>query len=348
MFFWRWLLLPLAILYNLITRFRNYLYNIGVRPSFSFELDVIGIGNLEMGGTGKTMLANWLLEHLLSLGQQPAYLSRGFLRKTSGFLLATPESTPDLLGDEAYMIYHKYQGKATVAVGENRALAIPELLYKKAETSTIILDDVFQHRAVKPSISILLTHYANPFYEDYVVPVGRLREERKEAGRAEVIIVTKCPETISEAEQKGIKQKISKFNDCPVFFSSLVYHPPVNKLGQILEPTRKVVAVSGIAHAESFVEHVKSNFQMAVHLEYHDHVHYTDSRLREIHVNQHYHDAAVVCTEKDFVKLSYINAFESNELYFLPVGMKFLQDDKAFMQLVQGYLKNDFIKRIDD
>jgi len=348
MFFWRWLLLPFTILYNLITRFRNYLYNVGVRPSFSFEVDLIGIGNLEMGGTGKTMLANWLIEQMLESGQQPAYLSRGFLRKSNGFVLATTASTPDQVGDEAYMIYQKYQGKVPVAVGENRALAIPELLYKHGETTVILLDDVFQHRAVKPSVSILLTHYDHPFYEDFVVPVGRLREDRKGAERASVIIVTKCPESISEEEQKNIREAIKHFNTCQVYFSSLVFQTPINGLGQLLDPSRKIVAISGIAHEENFTSHLKTNYQLTVQLCYHDHVQYTESRLREILVNMKYHEAVLVCTEKDFVKLNHLNVFKPNELFYLPVRMKFLKDEAGFKQLIQGYLKNNFIQRIDD
>ena len=188
----RILLFPFSWLYYLITQIRNRLYDRGLKPSVKFELPVICVGNLTVGGTGKTPM----IEHLIRLLQnrfKVATLSRGYGRATKGIRIAGPSENASTIGDEPFQFYTKFGKRITVAVGEERALAIPTILQECSDTQIILLDDGFQHRKVSPGFSILLTDYHRPFYNDFLLPSGRLRESRWGAERADVIVVTKCP-----------------------------------------------------------------------------------------------------------------------------------------------------------
>ena len=203
------LLYPFTLLYGTITDFRNHLYNMGQRPSIQFDTNVINVGNLTVGGTGKTPHVEYLIR-LLHSQYKVATLSRGYGRKTKGFILANDEATAESIGDEPLQFYKKFKNECVVSVGEERALAIPHILTEHPETQVVLLDDAYQHRAVTPSFNILLTDYNRLFYQDYPFPSGRLRERRKGAKRANAVIVTKCPDDLSSSAQQAIEQQIRK------------------------------------------------------------------------------------------------------------------------------------------
>lgn len=190
---------PLTILYGFGAWFRNYLYDKGCYDTTSFQIPIISVGNLSVGGTGKTPHVDFLASVLKPA--HPAILSRGYGRKTKGFRMVQPTDGSKEAGDEAAMMIRKHPGMA-VAVGENRMLAVPDLLLARPDTRVIILDDAYQHRSIKPSLNILLTTYDKPFTRDRVLPLGRLRESRSEYKRADIIIVTKCPEELSEQNRE--------------------------------------------------------------------------------------------------------------------------------------------------
>ena len=225
--FFRYLLFPFSLIYYFLTQFRNWLFEKGIFKSFSFDRVVISVGNLTVGGTGKTPMTEYLTE-MLQEDYNLAFLSRGYKRKTRGFRIAEATDDATTIGDEPYEYYRKFNKISTVAVGEDRALSIPKILLKHPEVEVILLDDGFQHRSVKPDINILLTDYGRLFYKDWLLPTGNLREARVNALRAEMVVVTKCPEDIGQDERQEISSRVRKYTrtSAPVFFSKIKYKDP--------------------------------------------------------------------------------------------------------------------------
>ncbi len=327
-------LFPLAILYDAITRLRNHLFDSGLKPSFEFETMVVSVGNLAVGGTGKTPMTEYLIR-LLRTDFKVSTLSRGYGRRTKGFRFASDKDTATTLGDEPFQLYRKFNHQVNVTVGEDRAFAIPNILQQFPETEVILMDDAFQHRFVKPQLSILVSEFNRPFYSDFVMPFGRLREARKGAERADFIVFTKCPEAI---EQKDFEVRISESRkyarDKPVFFAGLTYSKPVNFGKTSVKISTKVILVTGIANSNVFQEYVTKNYDVIKHYEFIDHHRYSVNDLRMI--NEHhnkYPESSIVTTEKDMVKLidSQFVEFISNESWFyIPIELIFLKDGALF------------------
>ena len=205
----RKILFPFSFLYGWITSLRNFLFDKGILKSYRFDLPVIAVGNLSVGGTGKTPQIEYLIR-LLSDSYKIATLSRGYKRKSEGFVLANKTSNAEILGDEPFQFYQKFP-TIQVAVDANRKNGIEQLLLEKQKPEIILLDDAFQHRKVTAGFYIMLTSYDDLFYKDFILPTGNLRESRSGANRADMIIVTKCPQDISEIAQEQIKQKINGY-----------------------------------------------------------------------------------------------------------------------------------------
>jgi tetraacyldisaccharide 4'-kinase len=332
MFIFQYLLFPFALLYDLVTRIRNYLYDIGHKPSFEFETFVISVGNLNVGGSGKTPLVEYLIRLFIDKFKV-ATLSRGYGRKTRGFHLASNDDNARTIGDEPYQLLRKYGNKITVAVGEERALAISTILNEQPFVDVILMDDAFQHRSVKPQLSILVTDREKPFYKDYVLPMGRLREARIGAKRADIIVVTKA-DGIEENEKRFIHNEIIKIvGDKPVFFTGINYLPPlpINHSNLFTEP---VLLVSGIAKNAQFERQTARKYKIHQHIRFPDHHSYTSQDILRIH--QLAKSAGVVTiltTEKDMVKL--IGADVSpmlNEMnwFYTPIEASFIENGTQF------------------
>ena len=214
--------IPFVPVYYAITSLRNTLYDLGVIKSVSYDFPVICVGNLSVGGTGKTPMIEYLI-HLLKDDFKVATLSRGYKRKTKGFILADTFSTAQTLGDEPFQFYNKFKNDILVAVDTDRKNAIKELMQLDSLPEVVLLDDAFQHRKVKAGFNILLTTYSNPYFNDFVLPTGNLREPRNGAKRANVIIVTKCPSHLSETEKSKFLKAIDPEENQYVFFSSIDY-----------------------------------------------------------------------------------------------------------------------------
>ena len=206
----------------------------------------IGVGNLVMGGTGKTPLTEYLIRTLKDR-YKIAVLSRGYGRSSTGFKILSKGDTVKSIGDEPMQVYRKYGDEVIVAVGENRLLAIPQILQENEKLNLIILDDIYQHRKVKPSFNILLTNYESPFYFDFIFPAGWLREPRRGARRADAIIVNKCPSKIERPEMERVRNSIKEYSDAPVFFTSVTYRKPISMVGSAVLKD-KIVLVSAIAN----------------------------------------------------------------------------------------------------
>jgi tetraacyldisaccharide 4'-kinase len=333
----RWfapLLFPFSILYDAITSVRNRLYDTGVKPVARFDVPVISVGNLSVGGTGKTPMIEYLIR-LFSPEYKVATLSRGYGRKTRGIRIAEEADNPGTIGDEPFQFFRKFSGRAVVAVGEERALAIPYILHERPDTNLLLLDDAFQHRRVLPSFQILLTEYHNLFVSDYLLPAGRLRESKRGVARADVIVVTKCPATITDDDMISTESAIRKYARKPVFFTKICY-------GNVLPVTaaspykfERIVLVSGIANPSPLKEYLKRNYEVVKHFDFADHHAYSTRDHQDICEATAQSSAVVVTTEKDVVKMDpEVFRRAGISLYYLPIEVEFVKNGKEFDEMV--------------
>jgi tetraacyldisaccharide 4'-kinase len=345
----RLLLYPFSLLYGLIIGFRNYLYSKGYLKSVSFDFPVIAIGNLSVGGTGKTPHIEYLIK-LIGQHYTLATLSRGYKRKSKGYRLAQATDDANTLGDEPFLLHKKYP-QAIVAVAEDRLLAIPELINDAPQVQLVLLDDAFQHRSVIAGLSILLTTYNNPYYKDVLLPAGRLREYASAASRADFIVVSKCPFNISKEEKEVIKSNIKPLSNQKVFFSFLKYGLPYN----LLQPETKIAlnkntdvyVFCGIANTDELEEYLQENTKNYWIRKFDDHHYYDQYELEvilETFKNIESENKILLTTEKDAARLWEFRAWfiqKKLSIFALPVEVAFFQEDKIiFDQQITNYLQH--------
>ena len=314
----RFLLLPFAILYGLGVRLRHFLYDRGWLSSKRYPFPIVCVGNLAVGGTGKTPMVEYLVR---LLGQeQVAILSRGYRRKTRGFVLADDSATAMTLGDEPYQ-YHRKFPRATVAVCESRQEGIERLL-ENPHFKYIILDDAFQHRKVQAETNLLLTSYDKLYTQDFLLPVGSLRDIRSRAHKAQIIIVTKCPE-LTQTEQEKIIQQLKPLPSQKVYFTTIAYSDRVysHEDSQALKDfiATPFTLVTGIANPTPLVDFLEKQGASFEHLAYSDHHHFSNRELEFLRQK-----GRILTTEKDYVRLE--GALST--LYYLPIETQFLNDQR--------------------
>lgn len=315
---------PFSILYHGITAFRNWLYDVGFFESTSYEVPIISVGNLNVGGTGKSPMIEFLIS-TLKKEHKVAVLSRGYKRKTKGFQLVEKLHTAQDVGDEPLQFKLKFP-EVTVAVDANRRRGIAQL---KNKGGVILLDDAFQHRKVKPRFSIVLTAYSCLYSKDFLLPAGNLRESRKGAARAHCIVVTKCPPQLSEGEKKNIATNLQLKAHQKIYFSSIEYASTIistedEKPLEFLRD-KNFTLVTGIANPaplENFL--LNKNFCFN-HLEFSDHHFFTQQEIQHIDQAQ-----IVLTTEKDFMRLK--SKIKQARLYYLPIKLAFLEKEKLFVE----------------
>ncbi len=353
----RTLLKPLSWAYGGVLSLRNTLYNYRIFSSYNPIQRCISVGNLAVGGTGKTPAVEYLLRHLLTLGQpatgQLATLSRGYGRQTRGFRMATPTDTAATLGDEPLQLYQNFGPAVCVCVGEDRAAALQHLAQQHPQIKTVVLDDAYQHRAVQPHLNILLTDYAHPFYTDDPFPDGRLRERRAGASRADVILVTKCPQAPTLAQHADIAARIRPytihkqgFTNVPVLFAGLTYgearHLTTGELAPVGGPVR---LVSGLANAAPLVRYVADTWGLTHHHAFADHHAYTRAEVARLLAETPPHEW-LLTTQKDAVKLAPLltpTERQTRLVAVLPVQMCFFdpQDATTLARLMDTCLAGD-------
>jgi tetraacyldisaccharide 4'-kinase len=339
------LLLPGSWLYSLIIQIRNLLYNLHIKKTHAFATPIISLGNLSLGGTGKTPCIAYLIP-LLQRQAPIIVLSRGYKRTTRGFRIAQPQDTALTIGDEPFQIYRQFasQENVKVAVSEDRAQGITQLLAIFPNTQAILLDDGFQHRKVKPSLNILLTEFDHPFFADYVIPAGRLREPRKSAQRADLILVTKCPDMLSEAQKHTFKQAIYPYcrdEKVPIFFTHISYHAP-RPLWPTQQPTfsKNILLITGIANPQPLVQYVSQHYNLIEHIAFRDHHIFTNQEVQDILAifdALSYPEKCILTTEKDSVRFrrSTLQAsLQGVPIFYLPISMELLEDEKKFKHLI--------------
>lgn len=332
----RKILFPFAILYGFITSFRNFLFDKGILKSHSFDLPIIAVGNLSVGGTGKTPQIEYLIR-LLSPTNKVATLSRGYKRKSEGFILADATSNAEILGDEPFQFYQKFPN-ILVAVDANRKNGIEQLM-KISKPDIVLLDDAFQHRKVKAGFYILLTAYNDLYADDFILPTGNLRESRSGAERADIVVVTKCPENLSDKEKNVIERKLQLDSLKKLFFTSIAYDKFIfSEEKQLLVSEIKnseKLLLAGIAKPEPFFDYLKNEKDTI--LTYPDHHHFSEKDILEI--KEKAEDKIIITTEKDYVRLK--GNLPSEQLFYLPIKSEFLQNQEIFDQTILSYVENN-------
>lgn len=306
---------PLHLIYKGITSFRNYLFDRGILEEYVPEVFTIGVGNLTVGGTGKTPMVNYLLGLLKD--RHIGVISRGYGRKTKGFLPLTADSTPETAGDEPCMMARSNPG-VRFFVSEDRVKGYGLALKTAPAINSFVFDDVFQHRYLQPHIRILLSDYHRPFYRDHVLPYGRLRESRKGAGRADIIVVTKCPEKLAEEEKETIRKSIRVYSrpEAPVFFAVYSPEPPVNEQHQVLPDGEEIILISALADNGLFYRQQATHYTVLKHFTFRDHYKISPKKLMEILDN--YPGKPVITTEKDMIKIGPLLSKETRSLFYVP------------------------------
>jgi tetraacyldisaccharide 4'-kinase len=351
-----WLLRPFSALYGCILAIRNWLYDNNLFKSVQPKTFTLCVGNLTVGGTGKTPMIEFLIKWQRAnsgLTAAPygnahtqyalATVSRGYGRQTRGFRLATPSDTAATIGDEPLQLYRKFSDFVRVCVGERRVIAVQQLEERFPETQRILLDDAFQHRAVRAHLNVLLMDFNRPFYNDYPFPAGRLRERRQGARRADAIIVTKSPLTLSVAEQQHITEEINRYarSNTPVFFAGLRYAQPVAFGDGISGQPERVRLVTGLASAGPLEQYVREQFTLVEHRPFADHYAYTRADILKL-INELQPGESILTTEKDWVKMAaLLTPAEQNTLpfFYLPIAVQFLPGSaSAFDQFLQRHV----------
>ena len=328
----RILLFPFSLLYAGIISLRNIFYETGVLRSTSFNIPVVNVGNLSIGGTGKTPHIEYLIK-LLSPYLNIATLSRGYKRKTKGFRLANHNDNAQTLGDEPYQFFIKHNN-IKVAVSESRDIGIPMIIQKHPHTQTILLDDAFQHRSVTPGLNILLTEYNNLFTDDYLLPAGRLREPRDAYRRADLIVVTKCPTELSQDEMDRVIKKIKPLDHQSIHFSKYKYLNPYYIFDQNitvpLESQHRIVLISAIANVDYLLQYLEDTCTVDNVIKYEDHHYFTDFELeqfKKMYENLTEENSLFLTTEKDAMRLLLHKEFlmkHNIPIFVLPIDVEFM------------------------
>ena len=333
----RFLLFPFAIIYDVVTSIRNFFFEVGFFKQTSFKVPVIVVGNLSVGGTGKTPQIEYLIR-LLKDHFKTSVLSRGYKRKTTGFVLLNNTHSAEDVGDEPLQYFKKFKN-INVAVDANRVEGITKLITDNA-SEVILLDDAYQHRKVKGSFYILLTKYDDLFTDDFLLPTGNLRESRRGAKRSDVILVTKCPVNLTESSKNKIEEKLKKFHK-KVFFTTISYDNKTAGSESILIDDLKnyeVLLITGIANPTPLLSFLKEKNVSFKHLKFADHHHFTENEIDTI--KKEYNDLKtskklILTTEKDYVRLE--NSLE--KLSFLGIQTSFLESGEEFNRMIKNHIQ---------
>lgn len=343
MFFIRLFLFPFSLIYGLISVMRNLLYDWGWIPSYQIPIKSIVVGNLSMGGTGKTPHVDYLVQLLLSKGFHVATLSRGYGRKSKGVLEVSMNAITEEVGDEPLMYKSKHGQQLTVVVAEKRKEGIEYILQQHPQIDVVILDDAFQHRAVKAGFSILLSEYGRMFTQDFLFPMGTLRELRSGKKRADVLVISKCP-VLSDSDKANIAVQ-AQFHG-HLFFSSIQYEGvksilPERKLSEYSE---NILLVTGIGNAEPLLLELQKKGNVT-HLKYADHHAFNAKDIHEIHEKFDSfasRNKMIVTTEKDYMRIQGIPEIQSraNDWYYLPISTR-LEEQETFNRLIENYVREN-------
>ncbi len=345
---------PLSLLYGFVVGFRNFLFNIKVLRSVEFKLPIISVGNISVGGTGKTPHTEYLIK-LLKDDYKIATLSRGYKRLTNGFILADNDSNFEQIGDEPAQMKKKFSD-IEIAVDGNRVRGVKRLLEERKDTQVVLLDDAYQHRYINPGLNILLIDNNNPIDEDRLLPLGRLRESASELHRANIIIITKCSPNIKPIEQRLLEKRFKQYPYQKIYFTTLSYNEPmpvfegvkkVNNTLKISENTH-VLLITGIANSKPLKSHIQILTPFITELSFPDHYSYSSLDIQyiiekfELIDNK---DKVIITTEKDAMRFQHKADIDDKikaAMFYIPVEVTFLNgEEKTFNHFILNFVRNN-------
>jgi tetraacyldisaccharide 4'-kinase len=349
------LLYPFSLIYGLIIWIRNTLFDYEIIRSTEFPIPIISVGNISTGGTGKTPHIEYLVE-LLKDQFRVATLSRGYKRKTKHFILAGPDPEVSEIGDEPVQIKRKYPD-IEVAVDRRRVHGIREMMKRIPDLDVILLDDAYQHRYVKPGLSILLIDFNRPIWEDHLLPAGRLREQAYEKRRANIILITKCPDRLKPIERRIIVKDLRLFPFQHLYFTKLTYGAPVpvfdenekpQNLAEMKADRPRILMVTGIAGPRLFKKHLRSISTHITEISYPDHHDFSSRDVERIVQTFREMEGAqklLFTTEKDATRLrkfTNIDASVRDRMYYVPLGIDVLNEDRENLNNhIRNYVRDN-------
>ncbi len=349
----KFLLFPLAVSYDTITKIRNFLFDKGWKKSTSFDTPfTIVLGNLTVGGTGKTPHTEYLIAHLKK-DFKVAMLSRGYGRKTKGYRIAQTTDTAIEIGDEPLQVFNRFKREVPVIVAEQRVMGIQNIQRDFPTTDMVILDDAFQHRALSPHLKILISRYDKPFYSDFLLPTGLLRERRSGARRADAVIISKSPTNLSAKEKEEVEKKVQRYSrrGVPVFFTSLVYKKAYSLAGnKLMRENAGCLLLTSIANPQKMYTDLIPHYKIEQTIFLRDHQKYSVeaiAKIKNVFSKIKGENAFVLTTEKDAAKLrhpSIKKIVEDLPIYIIPIEIQF-HKAKQFSQFISSKIDSS-LKRL--
>lgn len=336
----RWYLYPFSLIYHLVTGVRNTFYDWGIFKSTKFNTPIINVGNLSVGGSGKSPMVMYLSQYL-SKYYRTGVLSRGYGRLTKGYEVTNYHSNYKTVGDEAMQLFERFKNKFVIAVCENRVFGAKKII-SEMDLEVLVLDDAMQHRAINPGFNILMTDFNDPYFKDHILPAGDLRESKAGAERADLIIVSKCPDILTEEKKQYYISRIRPTSRQKVFFTSIGYDENVYSRDQSIPDNNlsyyDILLITGIANPTPLVNHLAKFSQKVKHLKFRDHHNFTDSDIKKIldEYNKLGEYKLILTTEKDYVR---IKTFEQlrGKVYYWPINV-IIDKKEEFNQIILDYV----------
>jgi len=324
--------------YRIGTSFRNFLYDNHILSSHEFFTPVISVGNITVGGTGKTPHTEYIVD-MLKDDFKVTILSRGYKRKTHGYLKADENSTVAQIGDEPKQMYRKFHGKVDMVVDEDRVHGIKKIIQEKADKQIVVLDDAYQHRSVVPRVNILLIDYNRPVHEDNMLPYGRLRESVKGVSRANIVVITKCPDDVKPVDRRILAKNIGLLPCQSIYFTKMKYLN-LTKVFQeavdepVVTRNTQILLITGIATTNQLEDYVKKTYSENItHVKFQDHHNFKKKdilKITENFTNLSGEDRIIITTEKDSVRLMELDFHQElkKHMYYLPIKVDFVFNDQ--------------------
>lgn len=339
----RWYLYPFSLGYHAVTAIRNLFYNWGIFSSKHFRTPVINVGNLSVGGSGKSPMVMYLAD-LLSKNYRTGVLSRGYGRLTKGYGITNYESNYKTVGDEAMQLFERFRNRFVIGVSEERVPGAKKMI-ADMDLDVLILDDAYQHRAIKAGLNLLMTDYNDPYFKDHLLPAGDLRESRAGARRAQVIVVSKCPEDLTEEKKQYYISRIRPQHWQKVFFSSIRYDENIYAKRQTLPDNNlsyyDILLITGIANPKPLLQHLSKFSQRVKHLKFRDHHNFTDADIKTI-VSEYKklgEYKLILTTEKDYVRLKTFD-YLKDIVYYWPINVH-VDKQEEFNQTILDYVSKN-------
>lgn len=337
----RWYLYPFSVAYHLATSVRNGFYDIGIFKSTRFKTPIINVGNLSVGGSGKSPMVMYLAEYL-SRYHRTGVLSRGYGRLTKGYKITNYESNYKTVGDEAMQLFERFKNRFVIAVCEDRVAGAKKVI-GDMDLEVLILDDAYQHRSIKPGFNILMTDYNDPYFKDYILPAGDLRESRNGARRADIIMVSKCPDDLTEEKKQFYISRIKPLPHQKVFFSSISYDEEVFSRDKSLPDNNlayyDILLITGIANPKPLLNHLSKFSKKVKHLKFKDHHNFTEQDIKNImsEYKKLGEYKMILTTEKDYVRLKSFDVLR-DLVYYWPINVS-IDRKEEFNQMIMNYVR---------